>query len=75
MKILRDILGSKKGIAMLSAIAVYAVSKFGFDVSTTQVEPILYIIGSYIIGQGIADSGKSAAVIAQTTVVKKDGEP
>ena len=63
MKVLKDILTSKKGVAMLSAIAVYAVGKFGLDVSPDTLAPIWKTIAAFIVGQGIADAGKSAALI------------
>lgn len=63
-----EALHSKKFLALcigVVALFVVAVLKgFGFDgVGEDQVKYLLGLLASYIIGQGIADKGKEAAMV------------
>jgi hypothetical protein len=56
---------SKKAKALLVALAVLLASKLGWNVSDTTVLSVLGLFGSYILGQGLADSGKEAAKLIE----------
>ena len=61
MDTLKEQLDSKKFRAFVAALIVWAVGLFGLDINTMDVLPVLGLAASYIIGQGQADKGKSAA--------------
>lgn len=63
MDVLTDLLNSKKFIAMLAGVIVAFVAKLGIQMDTEAVLTILSPIMTYIVGQGIADHGKAAAII------------
>lgn len=71
MDILRDMLSSKKFIAMLVGIVVTLTAKVGFDIDDETATMIVGLVASYVLGQGIADNGKSKALI---DAVSKDLE-
>jgi hypothetical protein len=60
---LAEVLRSKKAIAFLSGIAVLAASKHGMDIDPDTVNKVLAMVGSYVVGQGIADIGKERAKV------------
>lgn len=55
---LKQMLGSKKAIAMVAGIIVSAAAHIGFDLPPEEVTGILAPILAYIVGQGVADHGK-----------------
>jgi hypothetical protein len=61
--ILGQILSSKKALALIAGAIVWALSQAGIGASDEQVLPLLGFIASYLVGQGIADSGKEAAKV------------
>lgn len=63
MKLVRELLSSKKFLAMLSAIIVYGVGRFGFDITPEKLSPFWEAILVYVGAQGAADIGKSAAQV------------
>lgn len=66
--ILRSLFGSKKFVALVAGLITAGVAKLGWDAPPEFIIGILGLVGTYIIGQGIADNGKEAAKItAQTT--------
>lgn len=67
MQLIQSLFGSKKFIAMLSGLVGLLILKvFKVQVDPTTVGEIVGLVASYIVGQGIADNGKSAA---QTTAI------
>lgn len=64
---LLDLFASKKFLTALTAIIVYIAGRFGFDVDTTVLDRIFAALLVYIGAQGIADNGKSAALIAASS--------
>lgn len=60
MDTLKDMLRSKKFLALLAALIVWAVSFLGLDLEMGKVLPVLGTIAAYIVGQGVADHGKEA---------------
>lgn len=68
---IRDLLGSKKFVMGLAAIAVvlggYAARKLGIDVDQTLIEHAWMTLLALIGAQGIADFGKSAAQVNAST--------
>jgi hypothetical protein len=63
MSVLKELLTSKKFLAMLTAIIVYAAGRFGFDVDPSALDRIVAALLVYVGAQGVADAGKSAAQI------------
>ena len=59
--VLRDMLGSKKAIAMIVGLVVSCVGKYGLDLPTEELTAVLSPILAYILGQGVADVGKEKA--------------
>jgi len=62
-----EMLKSKKFLAMLSAIVVFAVGRLGLDIDPAKLDPIWQMILVYVGAQGIADAGKSAAQVKAGT--------
>lgn len=62
---LLEMLQSKKFLAMMSAVIVFVVGRVGFDIDASKLDPIWQMILVYVGAQGIADHGKSAALIAK----------
>lgn len=60
MDTVKDLLKSKKFLALLAGLVVWLASLLGADLSNEQVLPVMLTIASYIVGQGIADKGKEA---------------
>lgn len=66
MHLLQSLFGSKKFLAMLAGlISLVALKVFKLTLDPTTVGEIVALIASYIVGQGISDSGKEAAKISQ----------
>lgn len=61
MDMLRELLSSKKLIVALIGVIVALASRVGLDLSTEDVALVVSPIVAFILGQGIADHGKSAA--------------
>jgi uncharacterized membrane protein (DUF441 family) len=53
------IITSKKALATIAGILVTFAAKRGIMIPESQVNEILAMLISYIVGQGIADAGKS----------------
>ncbi len=53
------IITSKKALATLAGILVTFLAKQGIIIPQSQLNEILALLMSYIVGQGIADAGKS----------------
>lgn len=56
--VLRDLLGSKKALAMLAGLVVACAGKFGVRLSHEESLGALGIIATYLLAQGAADLGK-----------------
>ena len=57
-KALKGLIGSKKFWMTATNCIIYVVGKFGLDVSFEDLAPLMGAIGTFVIGQGIADVGK-----------------
>ena len=63
-QVLRDLFSSKKAVAAMASIGVIVANSVGLTaLSETTLTMILSVIGSYIVGQGLADLGKEKAKI------------
>ena len=60
---LYEMLVSKKFIVAIAGVIVAAAAKIGLDLDTESVALILSPIIAFILGQGVADSGKAAAKV------------
>lgn len=59
---LKTLLTSKKFIAAVIGVAVGFIAKLGIELDTDAVALIISPILAYIVGQGVADHGKSRAI-------------
>jgi hypothetical protein len=64
LAVIGEVLTSKKGLAAVVAFLMVIVQYAGVPIDEETLIKLLGILGTYIIGQGIADAGKSAAKIA-----------
>ena len=63
-QVLRDLFSSKKAVAAMASIGVIVANSAGLTaLSESTLMMILGVIGSYIVGQGLADLGKEKAKI------------
>lgn len=60
---LNDVFTSKKAMSALATLLVIILQALGLPITEDMMNQILFIAGSYIVGQGIADHGKEAAKI------------
>lgn len=60
---LLDLLTSKKFLAAATAIIVYLAGRFGWNVDPTVLDHIWQALLVYVGAQGVADLGKSAALV------------
>lgn len=60
MSLIKQLLASKKAIAMIAGVIVAAVGRIGLELPTDAVTQIVAPIVAYILGQGLADAGKEA---------------
>ena len=58
---LKQMLQSKKAIAMIGGIIVAAAGHIGLDLPPEDVTGLLAPVLAYIVGQGVADHGKEKA--------------
>lgn len=58
-----DLFTSKKFLAAVTAVVVYVAGRFGFDLDTATLDRVFAALLVYVGAQGVADVGKSAAVI------------
>ena len=63
---LKGMFGSKKAIAMIAGVLVSFAGKYGLELSTEDLTPILAPLLAYILGQGVADIGKEKAKTEKT---------
>lgn len=61
MQTVKNLFGSKKFVAMLGGVLIYAAGRFGFDMSQADADRILGMVALYLGVQGAADVGKEAA--------------
>ena len=58
MAVLKSLFSSKKFVAMISGVIATLVGKIGFDVPTETINQVVALVGTYVVGQGVADHGK-----------------
>jgi hypothetical protein len=63
MQTVKDAFSSKKFLAFLGALIVYVAGRWGFNVDPAALDRVLALTGAYLGAQGLADVGKSAAVV------------
>jgi uncharacterized membrane protein (DUF441 family) len=56
---IKQMFASKKAIAAIAGVVVAAAGRYGLQLDAESVNQILAPIVAYILGQGIADFGKS----------------
>ena len=65
MAIVKELLQSKKFVAVLISITVWLAGYVGLDVDPIALAPIFATVIAYIVGQGLADHGKEAEKLRQ----------
>jgi len=60
---LKEMIQSKKAIAMIAGMIVTLVAKVGLDLDVDAIAVIISPVIAYIIGQGWADTGKEVEKI------------
>lgn len=58
---LADVFTSKKALAALATLLVILLQALGLPITEEMIQNILFVVGPYMVGQGIADHGKEAA--------------
>lgn len=71
MKTLKELASSKKFLSLVVGVVVFILSRFGIGVGEEQLLPLVGLIASFIVGQGIADNGKEATKLG--IAAAKDG--
>ena len=59
----KDMFASKKLLVAITAVLVSVGAKVGLNVGNDVLLPVVVLVASYIVGQGIADAGKEKAKI------------
>lgn len=72
---MKEMLTSKKFLAALIAMVAYVAAHFGLQIDQTEAAAMLAPLLAYIVGQGFADTGKSAAVITAAGKPANDNAP
>lgn len=62
MKVIKELLASKKFVMAVLAVAAYLGSKLGFGFGAEEAFAVISPLLAAILGQGAADWGKSAAL-------------
>jgi len=62
--VIGGLLSSKKFIVMVSGLIVTALAKYKLDLDPLMVQGMVGALIAWLLSQGIADSGKEAAKIA-----------
>ena len=60
---LKDMLGSKKAVAMIAGLIVSFAGKYGLELPTEELIAVLSPLIAYIFSQGLADIGKERAKV------------
>ena len=56
-KLLAKLVGSRKAMAAFAGMLVIGAKALGFEIDPETVREILFMLGTFIVGQGIADAG------------------
>lgn len=72
MQVIKELLRSKKFVTSIIATVVAVLGTFGFHVDEASLAMVLSPFLAFIVGQGIADTGKEKA---KTEEKIKKGEP
>mgnify|MGYP001613506316 FL=1 len=70
LQALKELLRSKKVMLALISIVVWAGGKFGLSLTEAELLPIVAPLWGALLGQLVADVGKSAAAITAGTQPK-----
>lgn len=63
LSVLKELLQSKKAVVAIVAVVAQVAGHFGFNIDQTALTTALSPLYVYIIGQAVADHGKSAAEV------------
>lgn len=60
MKVIKELLSSKKFVTGALGVTAWIAARYGFDVNVSELEQPVLIIVAVLLGQGAADFGKNA---------------
>jgi len=60
MGLIKQLFWSKKFLVSLSGMVFVLLSKLGVPIDEETVSNIVIILAAYVVGQGLADTGKEA---------------
>ncbi len=60
-QMLRDLLSSKKFFVAMATVIAWIAARIGWHVDPTQLTEAMAPLISYVVAQGVADHGKTAA--------------
>lgn len=63
LRTLRELADSKKFAVFLATVVLVVAGRLGFDLDPALVDRVVAVAIAYLVGQGIADHGKSKAGI------------
>ena len=66
---IKELLKSKKFLATAVGIVVSVLAGLGVPIPEATVKELLTLIVAFVVGQGIADHGKSAAIVATKAAI------
>lgn len=74
---IRELLGSKKWLALIVAVIAGIAAKIGWSVDTNTIAMFVGLVATAILGQGIADNGKESKKVelAHARIVSGIGTP
>jgi hypothetical protein len=73
MELIKKLLGSRKFLVMLASVIGLLITKYlKVQVDPDTVLQFVILIGSYIVGEGLAGFGKGAAKVEAITTLTRD---
>lgn len=61
---IKEMLASKKALMAILSALVWVVGKAGLELDVDELLPVVAPLWAYVLGQAVADHGKSAAQLA-----------
>jgi len=58
--VIRRLLSSTKFLTMVATVVSTVIARWGFDIPSEEITPIIAVVVSWLLGQGLADIGKHA---------------
>lgn len=65
---IKEMLASKKALTMILSALVWVLGRFGLDLDVAEILPVVAPMWAYVLGQGLADIGKSKSQVEAAMV-------